>query len=90
MDDYSRAIIAIIKAQQVVIGPLALEQARGISGLSIENSDIHISGDGRRVLANLVNEYAKFFGRASVEVCKNALKELKPSIIPTKLPENLH
>ncbi|OGG15736.1 hypothetical protein A3D77_01785 [Candidatus Gottesmanbacteria bacterium RIFCSPHIGHO2_02_FULL_39_11] len=90
MDIYSQAISQIIKQQELIIGPLALNQAKGISGLDIiSDSDIKIKGDGKAVLENLVKQYARLFGQASVEVCKDAVKEIKPPVPSNDLPEIL-
>ena len=90
MDIYSQAISQIIKQQELIIGPLALNHAKGISGLDIiSDSDIKIKGDGKAVLENLVKQYARLFGQASVEVCKDAVKEIKPPVPSNDLPEIL-
>ena len=90
MDIYSQAISQIIKQQELIIGPLALNQAKVISGLDIiSDSDIKIKGDGKAVLENLVKQYARLFGQASVEVCKDAVKEIKPPVPSNDLPEIL-
>lgn len=81
---------AIVDHQQMVIGPLALEQARRVDHLRISNGDNVkvevIDGDPNLVLTELVRNYAELFGQASVEVCKDAVKELKPRISPDELP----
>lgn len=90
MDLYSLAAREIIKAQELVIGPIALEQAKNVSGLTVSGlDDVRISGNAQDVLSNLVNQYSKFFGRASIEVCKDAIKEVKPPIPQQELPEIL-
>jgi len=90
MDIYSQAVAEIIKQQQLVIGPLALDQARKVMGLNItDESHFVISGNAKEVLVHLVQQYSQIFGQASVEVCKEALKHLKSPPSRDDLPEIL-
>ena len=90
MDIYSQAVAEIIKQQQLVIGPLALDQARKVNGLSVADIDhLVISGNAKEVLVHLVQQYSQIFGQASVEVCKEALKHLKSPPSRDDLPEIL-
>ena len=90
MDSYSLAAREIIKAQQAIIGPLAVDQAKLVGGLQIQdNSDVVITGNPKQILSELVERYAAFFGQASIEVCRDAVREINPSIPPESLPENL-
>ncbi len=76
MDVFAQAADKIIKEQQGIIGPVALEQAKKVPGLKI-NGSVSIEGDKTKVLENLVEQYEHLFGRASVEVCKEAVSGLK-------------
>lgn len=90
MDVYSQAVAEIIKQQQSVIGPLALDQARRVSGLNFTDvNHFVISGNGKEVLTHLVEQYSTIFGRASIEVCREALKHLKDQPKRDELPEIL-
>lgn len=90
MDIYSQAVAEIIRQQQSVIGPLALDQARKVNGLNFTDMNhLTISGDAKDVLAHLVQQYSTIFGQASVEVCKEALKHLKTPPQREELPEIL-
>ena len=90
MDIYSQAVAEIIKQQQLVIGPLALDQARKVMGLNITaESHFAISGIEKEVLVHLVQQCSQIFGQASVEVCKEALKHLKSPPSRDDLPEIL-
>ena len=87
MDIYSLAASQIIKQQQAIIGPLALDQAHKVPGLKFSNSDtVEILGDAKGILENLVKQYEQLFGQASIEVCKDAIKEVKPPIPQSELP----
>ena len=86
-DSYTQVIGKIIKEQEAIIGPIALEQAKKVSGLEISSlEDIKINGDVKEVLSNLVIRYSKLFGRASVEVCKQAVRSSKIEMSKDDLP----
>lgn len=90
MDSYAQGISRIIKEQQAIIGPVALDQAKKVSGLeNVGTDDIKITGNRKEVLTNLVNQYAKLFGRASVEVCKEAFEPYSDKIPATEIPDIL-
>ncbi len=87
---YTTIFKAIIREQQQVIGPLALERAKKVPGLVVRNAnDISVKGDAVVALTGLVNEYAKLFGKASVEVCRDAVRTISPPIPSDKLPSIL-
>ncbi len=86
-DSYAQVAGKIIKEQEAIIGPIALEQAKKVSGLEIvSEDDIKISGDAKDVLDSLVNRYAKLFGQASIEVCKQAVRSAKTTFSKDDLP----
>lgn len=90
MDAYSQVISRIIKEQQAIIGPLALDQARKVSGLQLSSvDDIKIVGNGKDILGSLVTQYAKLFGRASIEVCKEAFSPFSDKIPAGDVPDIL-
>lgn len=93
MNNYSQLISNIIKEQQVIIGPIAIDQANKVGGLSVANDGrikVTITGsDTSKILTELVEKYEQLFGRASVEVCRDAVKELKPPIPNDELPQIL-
>ncbi|MBI4137619.1 hypothetical protein HY469_06165 [Candidatus Roizmanbacteria bacterium] len=90
MDQLSLAVQQIIKAQQSVIGPIALDQARLVSGLTVNSPDsVTIAGNPKKILSELVDKYADFFGQASIEVCKDAVREMTPPVPSSDLPDIL-
>ncbi len=90
MDPYVEAIARIIKEQQSIIGPVAIDQAKKVAGLQVGGpDDVKITGNKKTVLDNLVNQYAKLFGRASVEVCKEAFSSVSDKILTTDVPDIL-
>lgn len=90
MDPYVQAISRIIKEQQSIIGPIALDQANKVTGLSVGGgNDVKITGNKKEVLTDLVNQYSKLFGRASIEVCKEAFSPYADKIPVTDIPDIL-
>ncbi len=78
MNPYSQIASKIIKEQEELIGPVALEQAKKVSGLSVSSvDDVKIVGDAKDVLVHLVDQYAKLFGKASIEVCREVARDTK-------------
>jgi len=92
VNTYVKIISSVVRAQGQVMGSLAINEARKVPGLVFSNSDfehIKISGEPNMVITGLVKQYERIFGTASVEVCKDAVKEIKPPILPESLPEIL-
>lgn len=90
MDPYVEAVSRIIKEQQSIIGPVALDQAKKVAGLEVGGvDDIKIVGNKKEILNSLVNQYAKLFGRASVEVCKEAFSSVSDKIPTAEVPDIL-
>lgn len=93
MDTQSLKILikTIIKSQSLVIGPLAIQEANQVPGLRVAAnlSDIEIEGENRGIIENLVKQYEKLFGQASIEVCKDAVKEVLPQISVRDIPDIL-
>ena len=85
--------LKIIKEQELIIGPLAWQEAKKVTGLRIIDSrhdSVTIeNGDNRLIIDKLVSQYERLFGRASREVSKEAatplLKELASEQIPSSL-----
>lgn len=85
-----RSIIeVVIKYQESIIGPLAWSEAGKVSGLSVKNQEISVTGDSKKVLELLVKQYETLFGQASVEACKDAIRPLLPKMEDIDLPKIL-
>ena len=78
MDIFAQMAQRIIKEQESIIGPVALEQAKKVPGLKIDwqNHEVALGGDEKAIIENLVKQYQNLFGQTSVEVCKDAIKGL--------------
>jgi len=91
MDIFAKIAEKIIREQEGIIGPVALEQARKVSGLIInwEKHEVKLEGDKKEIVEKLVEQYEYLFGQASVEVCKDAVKDLLPKIPQDQMPQLL-
>jgi hypothetical protein len=90
MDPVAQAVSRIIKEQQAIIGPIALDQAKKVSGLSLTSTeDLKVTGNKKQTLENLVKQYEKLFGKASIQVCKEAFEPFSDKIAQTDIPDIL-
>lgn len=80
MDVYEQIVAKIIKSQEAIIGPVAIEQAQRVPHLEIEGDDkdrkITIKGDEAKTIDRLIDVYKELFGQISVEVSKEAAASL--------------
>jgi len=90
-DVYSQIVESIIRHQEAIIGPVAIEQAEQISGLRVDwdHHEVTISGDPIHVIDMLVQAYKNLFGQISVEVSKEAASALIGRLQPDRLPHTL-
>lgn len=88
MDIYIELAKKIIKAQEDVVGPLALEQAKRVNGVKIGTSsqDLSLEGDEKDVVNRLIKQYEGLFGKVSLEVCKRAALSITQSTQKDQLP----
>lgn len=84
-------IVKIITEQENVIGPLAVEQAQKVSGLNINWSlkQITITGDVKVITENLVRQYEKIFGQASIQICKEVASSYLDKLSKNEIPSIL-
>ncbi len=90
VDIFVKLAEQIIKEQENIIGPVALEQAQKVPGIKVNTKthEIYLEGDKKNILENLVKQYQGLFGRASVQVCKEAAKSIL-SLLPADQVPNL-
>jgi type IV secretory pathway component VirB8 len=86
--------VKIIKEQELIIGPVAWQQAQKVNGLRIIDKNtgevsIDSSTDAKSVVDSLVAQYVKLFGRASKEVSKEAVSALIADLSPSEVPQSL-
>ena len=91
MDIFEQVAEKIIREQENIIGPLALEQAKRVSGLKVDpkSRQVSFSGNKADVLEKLVEKYRGLFGQTSVEVCKDAAHSLLSKLPPEEVPSLL-
>ena len=91
MDVYSQMAERIIKQQESIIGPVAIEQAEHIHNLKVDwgKHEVSVSGEGSKVIDDLVDKYKELFGKISVEVCKEAAGPLMSKLPAGELPKTL-
>jgi len=92
MASYNDIAERIIKEQELVIGPVAWNEARKVSGLQIIGNKIDInnsSGDPKSVIDRLISQYENIFGRASREVCREAVAALVADMPMSDIPTSL-
>jgi len=84
--------VRIIKEQELIIGPVAWEEAKKVSGLKVvnqESGEVSLDGDPKEILNRLVAQYTKLFGRLSAEVCKEAVQDLVAELPQGDVPSSL-
>ena len=89
---FDQISIRIIKEQELVIGPIAWDEAKKVSGFTIvdkDNNEVRFEGDPKDVLNRLVAQYSRLFGQVSKEVCKGAVQDLIAELPEGDIPENL-
>lgn len=88
MDIFAQVVEKIIKEQENIIGPVALEQAQKVPGLSVDlqKNEVSFSGSKKEITDKLIKQYESLFGRASVEVCKDAAKSLISKLPQDQVP----
>lgn len=91
MDLYAKIVVKIIEQQEAIIGPVAVEQAQLVNGLTLDwpNHQVTLSGDGVSVVDKLVAQYKTLFGQISVEVCREAAAKLLPELPAAQQPKSL-
>lgn len=83
--------LRIIKVQELIIGPMAWEEAKSVEGLTVDLSHKSVSfiGDERDVIDRLVAQYEKLFGKESRVICKEGVQDLIAKMSPEEIPDSL-
>lgn len=91
MDVYSQIAIKIIKSQENIIGPVAVEQAKKVHNIKLnwDKQELSISGDEADAIDSLIDIYKNLFGQISVEVSKEAAASLINKLGKNQIPEAL-
>ena len=90
-DRYSELVLAILKGQEEIIGPMAWDQASAVPGITISDArEVTLEGDDKKqIIESLVMRYKDFFGQAAIEVCKEAVHTLSQKMSAEELPAML-
>lgn len=89
---FGQISLRIIKEQELVIGPVAWEEARKVSGFHIVDQDkgeVSFDGNPQDILNKLVAQYSRLFGQVSREVCKQAVQDLIAELPQADVPDSL-
>lgn len=92
MTSLNNIAIRIIKEQELIIGPLAWNEAEKVNGLKVTITHDRVefnNGDERIVVDQLVARYERLFGRASREVCRHAAASLIAELPADQVPASL-
>ena len=93
MGIFEKIVVKIIKEQELIIGPLAWSEASKVSGIAVLDKNtmqVSISSpDPKEAVDQLVNQYQRLFGRASKEVCKDAVASIIADLAPADIPLSL-
>lgn len=83
--------IRIIQEQELIIGPIAWDEAKKVQGLTVDQvkREVQILEDEPMVIDRLVKQYERLFGRASIEVCREAAKAFINEIPQNQVPSLL-
>lgn len=83
----------IIHEQEVIIGPIAWDEADRVSELDVDRKKKTIvfadAVDESKAIDALVRQYEKLFGQASVEVCRDAVQALLAKMDKKEIPLTL-
>ncbi len=91
MDIFAQIANRIIKEQETIIGPIAIEQAQKVPGLKFDSTkhEISLEGNKKKVLKNLLKQYELLFGQTSIEVCRDAVRNIISSAPKDQIPQVL-
>ena len=93
MTTFDQIALNIIKEQELIIGPLAWGEAGKVSGIHIINArDGSVTvenSDNKTAVDKLIARYERLFGRASLEVCREAAAPFLLNLNPAEIPASL-
>lgn len=82
----------IIEQQEAIIGPIAVDRARSVAGLTIDwpQHIVDVAGDPQTVIDKLVDQYKELFGQIAVETCRDAVGRYVMQLPIDKRPQSLN
>jgi hypothetical protein len=92
-DVFNQILLRIILEQELIIGPVAWDEAQKVVGLKVDRQKEEISfsdeNTKKETIDKLVAQYEFLFGRASGEVCRGAVQDLISEIPSQEVPSSL-
>lgn len=94
MSIYDQIALRIIKEQELLMGPVAWDQASKVRGLRVVDAKkglilIEEGSDSGIVINNLVDRFENLFGRAGREVCRDAVSAIIADMQSAQVPSSL-
>ncbi len=92
MTIFDKISVRIIKEQELIIGPVAWDEAKKVPGFHVVNQssgEVTFDSDAKEVLNKLVAQYTRLFGQVSTEVCKEAVQDLLVELPKDQVPDSL-
>ena len=92
LDIFTKITLRIVREQEIIIGPLAWDEAKKVNGLHITNQkkgEVYFDGEAKDVLNRLVAQYERLFGKISHEVCREAVQDLIAELPVDDVPSSL-
>jgi hypothetical protein len=92
MSNLSEIATKIIHEQELIIGPVAWDEASKISEIHVidrKKAILEINPESKEVIDKLVSQYEHFFGEAAREACKDAVSSLLADMPQSEVPESL-
>lgn len=91
MDVFSHIAEKIIEQQEAIIGPVAVDRAMAVGGLTVDwpQHQVTITGSGQTVIDELVEQYKELFGQIAVETCKEAAATYLAKLSDDQFPASL-
>lgn len=93
MTTFDQIAMKIIKEQELIIGPVAWEEAKKVPGVTVIDAragNVTVeNGDKKEVVNKLVHQYERLFGRASLEVCRHAVSGMIVGMPASEVPSSL-
>ena len=89
---FGQISLRIIREQEMIVGPLAWDEAKKVTGLNIIDSkkgEVSFDGDTKEILDRLVAQYEKLFGKISHDVCREAVQDLIAELPADEVPSSL-
>jgi len=90
---FPQIAMRIIREQELIIGPLAWDEARKVQGLNVidqKKGEVSFqNGDSKNIIDKLVAQYERIFGKASHEVCRESVQDLIAEMSPDEVPSSL-